>query len=131
MGRFKPGVTFSDFVVTGFSKSRMKKLDVKPPRDFRRGVVVWVGCLMGLLFLWIRLFSLQVIGHERYKALSDENRLRLLILPAMRGEILDRTGRILVSSEKIYKDESGLKFEGFRRIYPENDAAAHHFVLPA
>jgi len=80
---------------------------------------------MGLLFIWVRLFSLQVIGHERYKALSDENRLRLLKLPAMRGNILDRTGKILATSEKIFIDESGLKVEGYRRVYPEKGVAVH------
>jgi len=125
MVRFKPGVTFPDFVVTDYSKSRTKGLDPRPARDFRLGMVVWMGGLVVLLFLWMRLLSLQVFGHDRYKVLADENRLRMVNLPAPRGIIYDRTGKILAGNDKIFVNSGGMQVIGYKRTYPEKEAGAH------
>src|SRR2546426_5050876 len=43
----------------------------------------------------LRLFVLQVLEGSRYRELSEENRIRVEVLTAPRGEILDRKGRLL------------------------------------
>src|SRR2546425_1139178 len=43
----------------------------------------------------LRLFSLQVLQGSRYRELSEENRIRVEVLTAPRGEIRDRKGRLL------------------------------------
>ncbi|MFH0942558.1 MAG: penicillin-binding transpeptidase domain-containing protein [Candidatus Beckwithbacteria bacterium] len=56
-------------------------------------LVLVVGCL------GIRLIHLQVLETKYYQVLADENRVKQVILPAERGEILDRFGEILTLSE--------------------------------
>ena len=55
-----------------------------------------VGAIFGLLLL--RLFTLQVLQGERYRELSEENRIRVEVLTAPRGEIRDRKGRLLADN---------------------------------
>jgi len=43
----------------------------------------------------LRLFVLQVLEGSRYRELSEENRIRVEVLTAPRGEIRDRKGRLL------------------------------------
>ncbi len=46
----------------------------------------------------LRLFYLQVLQGARYRDLSEENRIRVEVLTAPRGEIRDRKGRLLADS---------------------------------
>ncbi len=48
--------------------------------------------------LGVRLWSLQVIEHERYLRAAESNRIRLIPIPAPRGAILDRHGRVIVDN---------------------------------
>jgi penicillin-binding protein 2 len=48
------------------------------------------------VLLFAGLFNLQIRQHERYKLLSEENRLKIIPLLAPRGAILDRNGDPLV-----------------------------------
>ena len=43
----------------------------------------------------LRLFTLQVLQGSKYRELSEENRIRVEVLTAPRGEIRDRKGRLL------------------------------------
>ena len=54
--------------------------------------------ILGLVFILLamRLFTLQIVRASYYSRLSDENRIRTLIIPAPRGIILDRNGNALV-----------------------------------
>jgi penicillin-binding protein 2 len=52
-----------------------------------------------LLYLIGGLFYTQVIKHDQYKIMSEENRLRVLPLMAPRGAIRDRNGKVLVKDE--------------------------------
>ena len=56
-----------------------------------------VGSVMLLLFG--RLWYLQVTRGEHYRIQAEKNRLRIIELPAPRGLILDRQGRVLVDNE--------------------------------
>ncbi|HSW64806.1 MAG TPA: penicillin-binding protein 2 [Dissulfurispiraceae bacterium] len=56
--------------------------------------------LMGLVFsiLLFRIFQLQVFDSDRYKRLAEENRFRIVKIPAPRGIIYDRNGIPLVEN---------------------------------
>jgi penicillin-binding protein 2 len=55
-----------------------------------------VSAIFGMVLL--RLFSLQVLAGDRYRELSEENRIRVEVLTAPRGEIRDRKGRLLTDN---------------------------------
>ena len=65
------------------------------------------GVLMVLLTLTLagRLVLLQVIRHDYYSELSQGNRVRDEPIPASRGLILDRNGKVLVDNEPAYQLE--------------------------
>ena len=60
-------------------------------------VVILFASAMGLRLAWLQL----VEGREN-RARADENRIRLVPRQPMRGRILDRRGRVLVSSRLTY-----------------------------
>ncbi len=49
-----------------------------------------------------RIFYLQIIQHDKYKPLSDQNSLREEYVSAARGLIYDRNGVLLVDNEPIF-----------------------------
>ncbi len=57
---------------------------------------ILVFAIFGMVLL--RLFSLQVLAGSRYRELSEENRIRVEVLTAPRGEIRDRKGRLLADN---------------------------------
>lgn len=57
-------------------------------------VILIVLCF---LMLWMRVWFLQILKGEGFKDLSENNRVRMVSLPAFRGEIVDRNGATLVS----------------------------------
>ncbi len=50
----------------------------------------------------IRLIFLQLISHDTYKTMSDENRIRLIATQPIRGRILDSNGIVLADSRIKY-----------------------------
>jgi len=60
--------------------------------------------LVGLiaLILTLRLFYLQVISFSYYRQVSEENRVRLVSVPAPRGLIWDRNGKRMVTNRASY-----------------------------
>jgi len=54
------------------------------------------------LILIFRLVYLQVISFSYYRQISDENRIRLVSVPAPRGLILDRNGKRMVTNRTSY-----------------------------
>ncbi len=60
--------------------------------------------LLGILALILvfRLFYLQVIDFPYYRKMSEENRIRLVTVPASRGLIYDRDHRVMVSNRASY-----------------------------
>jgi penicillin-binding protein 2 len=59
-----------------------------------------LGTLALALFaiLFLRLWALQVLSGDEYLNAAQNNQLRLLRLPAPRGPVLDRNGRVLVEN---------------------------------
>ncbi len=60
--------------------------------------------LFALVFLLLIFYfwNLQVLQHSRYQKLADNNRIRLIEMPATRGIITDRNGVILADSSPEY-----------------------------
>ncbi len=68
---------------------------------------IFAGALMGLLALALfgRLYLLQVVRHDYYSALSQENRVRTDPIPAARGLIMDRFGEVIASNQPTFQLE--------------------------
>src|SRR5438093_421222 len=56
--------------------------------------------LLGVLS--VRLYLLQIVNGSRYAEIAENQRIRLLPIPAPRGVIFDRNGKPLVDSKPIY-----------------------------
>src|SRR2546421_516323 len=52
--------------------------------------------------LGVRLYLLQIVNGPRYAEIAENQRIRLLPIPAPRGVIFDRNGKLLVDSKPIY-----------------------------
>ena len=57
---------------------------------------------MALLIIY-RLFNLQIIDHDYYTKEALGNQLQILPIPPIRGDILDRNGRVLATNELSYR----------------------------
>jgi penicillin-binding protein 2 len=124
MRRFKPGITFSDFVITGSSvtPSKIKEQQLTPKLNY---LLMWGG--MGILVFLVlvsRVLTLQVFQGEKYLLLAEQNRIKYINLPAPRGEIFDRNGKILKGPNfahllgfvsEVNQDEVGLLLPGGRK----------------
>lgn len=64
--------------------------------------------LIALIFIG-RLFQLTVVFGSQNRELSESNRIKLVEVPAVRGEILDRGGQRLVFSSEIFELKKGEK----------------------
>ncbi len=65
-----------------------------------RFVQALVVLMLGLLT--VRLYVLQVVRHEKYAEIAENQRRRRLPIPAPRGVIFDRERRVIVDSRPIY-----------------------------
>ena len=76
------------------------RADVAEFRKRPRWLVLAV--LLGFAILTVRLFILQVVKADEYKALARENIIRRTTLATTRGVIRDRFGRVLAASRPSY-----------------------------
>jgi penicillin-binding protein 2 len=65
-----------------------------------RFIQALVVLMLGVLC--VRLYVLQVVRGERYAEIAENQRRRRLPIPAPRGVIFDREGRVVVDSRPIY-----------------------------
>ncbi|MDH3526088.1 MAG: penicillin-binding protein 2 [Gammaproteobacteria bacterium] len=70
-----------------------------------RTIVLLVFSGLLLLVLFSRLLYLQVIAHEHFTTLSDDNRVKLRAIAPSRGLIYDRNGIILAENLPSYRLE--------------------------
>ena len=68
-----------------------------------RTMIVALSAFVLLCLLIVRLYYLQVIDGEKYKTLSDENRISTRVLIPPRGRVYDRNGEILASNEQNFQ----------------------------
>jgi penicillin-binding protein 2 len=64
--------------------------------------IVQALILIVLSVLGVRLYLLQIINGAHYAEIAQNQRIRLLPIPAPRGVIFDRSGHMLVDSRPIY-----------------------------
>src|SRR5512136_696082 len=64
----------------------------------------WMSGVASLAFLILlgRLYQLQILRGDEYKEKADGNFVKELRVPADRGQVLDRRGRVLVDSRPSY-----------------------------
>ncbi|MGN6591455.1 MAG: penicillin-binding protein 2 [Terriglobales bacterium] len=76
----------------------MEILDRNDKLPARRMRLVEVLIVMGFLGLAFGLWQLQILQAAKYAALAQQNRIRTEPIPAPRGRIYDRRGRLLVDN---------------------------------
>lgn len=70
---------------------------------FNKRVLIYFLILsVFFLIIFFRLVFLQMLDHEKYKRLSENNRIRIQRVKSDRGFIKDRNGRILVRNAPSY-----------------------------
>lgn len=136
------GHAFTDHI-SGDRVRRKKGWSVGRPWDLYRFIPL-VVLLIFFAVLTLRLFTLQIVRASYYSKLSDENRIRTVLIPAPRGIIFDRNGNALVRNipafsvlnnkkvEWIEKDEAFKKLAKgesiiatIKREYVHHDNFAH------
>ncbi|HET7436076.1 MAG TPA: penicillin-binding protein 2, partial [Thermoanaerobaculia bacterium] len=69
--------------------------------QFRINAVIW-GIVGVFVFLAGSFWFVQGVQAEKYRGLSEANALREIIIPAKRGLIMDRNGKILADNQPAY-----------------------------
>jgi len=77
---------------------RIRKREQDPDITRRARILLYVAVGAFVLLLG-RLYWLQVVQYDRYRNLSENNRLRLRTVRAPRGLILDRKGRAIAETQ--------------------------------
>ncbi|MET0752579.1 MAG: penicillin-binding protein 2 [Pyrinomonadaceae bacterium] len=67
-----------------------------------RVTTIQVFAFLLLTILGVRLYYLQVVKGDYYEEKAENQRVRLIPIPAPRGAIFDRNGKILVDSRSTY-----------------------------
>jgi penicillin-binding protein 2 len=67
-----------------------------------RVVSIQVIAFVLLTILGVRLYYLQIVKGDYYAERAENQRVRLIPIPAPRGAIFDRNGKVLVDSRPIY-----------------------------
>jgi len=70
-----------------------------------RVIILLVMCGLILLALFSRLFYLQVVAHEHFTTLSEDNRVKLQAIAPNRGLIYDRNGILLADNLPSFRLE--------------------------
>ena len=69
----------------------------------RRTFIIGAGKL-GLLFLLAgRMFYMQFIKKNEYKTLSDQNRIKMIVIAPSRGQIYDKARRVIAKNNTCFK----------------------------
>lgn len=75
--------------------------EVKRQTDLRLEIIRFLAVAI-FVALGARLYWLQVKNYEGYREQADSNRYKTIPIPARRGRILDRNGKVLVDSKYAY-----------------------------
>jgi penicillin-binding protein 2 len=70
-----------------------------------RAIVMLIFAGILILVLFARLLYLQVVAHEHFTTLSEDNRVKLQPIPPNRGLIFDRNGIVLAENLPSYRLE--------------------------
>lgn len=66
--------------------------------------LILLSVLLGLLtlLLVVRIWYLQIYNFQRFEVLSKDNRVRLVPVPPVRGQIYDRKGKVLAENIPVF-----------------------------
>jgi penicillin-binding protein 2 len=87
------------------SPSTLKDYFFESRLIMNRAIVMLVFAGVLILVLFSRLLYLQVIAHEHFTTLSEDNRVKLQPIPPNRGLIFDRNGIVLAENLPSYRLE--------------------------
>ncbi len=75
--------------------------------------LTFIFALIILIFIivLIKFFYLQIIKFDTYSSLATNNRVKIIPIPPIRGQILDRNGEILAANKLIYNLEINPKLK--------------------
>ncbi len=99
--------------------------DEREERDFRRGWMLLMIVIVGFGILLVRLMVLQGFYGERYRVLSDQNRVKKIKLPAPRGVVYDRNNLPLARNTESRIMNNGTEILSYTREYPFAEATSH------
>jgi penicillin-binding protein 2 len=91
----------------------LKNLHVERETFVGRVTFAMVVCAGLATVLAGRLLQLQVLDHDYYSTRSDENRMRLTVIPPVRGLVYDRNGALLA------QNAPGFRLEVVREAVPD------------
>ena len=86
-----------------------------------RLAIVRAGIALGLLFLLVNLFHVQVMERDQYGDREQAQSLRRIRLPAARGEIVDRNGVVLANNRPSH--DIAISLDQLGRISKRQDVA--------
>lgn len=91
---------------------------------------MWVTALTFVLFLILgaRLFYVTVIAKDEIFTKAQSQIIREVIIPARRGDILDRNGSLLASTTEAYRVDADLKT--LRRLLESKERTAEYYAEP-
>jgi penicillin-binding protein 2 len=69
--------------------------------NLRINIILW-ACIGVFVFLAGSFWFVQGLQAEKYRSLSDANAMREMVIPAKRGLIMDRNGKILADNQAAY-----------------------------
>jgi len=69
--------------------------------NFRINVLLWANVIV-FVFLAGSFWFVQGLQADKYRSLSEANALREIVIPAKRGLIMDRNGKILADNQPAY-----------------------------
>lgn len=75
---------------------------MKVEKESKRILVIGYIVIVVFIFLILRLWQLQILQGNKYRELSEANRLRIMTIPAPRGILFDRNGIPLVRNSSYY-----------------------------
>ena len=100
-----------------YSWDRMSDADDERQSHSTRAVIASIVVLTIFTLYLFKLYEVQVSSHEYYATKSDSNRIRIRPIPAQRGNIFDRNGKILAKNittfDLIVKKEKINSYEEF------------------
>jgi len=70
----------------------------------------YILAVLAAVFFLLGLFNLTVVNGEENRRLADENRIRLVDIEQERGRILDRNGKVVAESQRVFFLKKGSKF---------------------
>ena len=87
-----------------FKNKKIRKIINKNNINLRFNVLTVLVYIIGIILL-VQLFNLQIVNGAEYREESNTRLSRESILRAARGQILDKTGNTLVSSDMVFELE--------------------------